>query len=287
MLTTSTCSTRSTCDSKWKKKKVGAHKWGSDPPFQERRTYALRSVKQTDGAHRSSSGNVTHVLTHNVPRRLQSSRVQLWVTPRRTKPCVPFSTHPARSRVARAPALPHTRTVPRGSRGRLSPLAVTRASPTVSLYLPRRQDAGRRWLHSCHRSPPLSPSGSADWGPLCFQQVPWSRRSYSFSLATKPPRPTALTAVVPVPMGSMLKKSGRGSSGEGGEASGKASVICNQLCFYFRRLCPFRWHRLLLFPAAYQEQGEGRGSWIVLPSDASWKQEVKRLGPPRQCLATG
>lgn len=148
-------------------------------------------------------------------------------------------------RTQRAPGLrahphSHTRTVPRGSRGRLSPLAVTRASPTVSLYLPRRQDAGRRWLHSCHRSPPLSPSGSADWGPLCFQQVPWSRRSYSFSLATKPPRPTALTAVVPVPMGSMLKKSGRGSSGEGGEASGKASVICNQLCFYFRRLCPFR-----------------------------------------------
>lgn len=148
-------------------------------------------------------------------------------------------------RTQRAPGLrahphSHTRTVPRGSRGRLSPLAVTRASPTVSLYLPRRQDAGRRWLHSCHRSPPLSPSGSADWGPLCFQQVPWSRRSYSFSLATKPPRPTALTAVVQVPMGSMLKKSGRGSSGEGGEASGKASVICNQLCFYFRRLCPFR-----------------------------------------------
>lgn len=145
MLTTSTCSTRSTCDSKWKKK-MGAHKWGSDPPFQERRTYALRSVKQTDGAHRSSSGNVTHVLTHNVPRRLQSSRVQLWVTPRRTKPCVPFSTHPARSRAARAPALPHTHS-PEGLTGTALPSSGHPSQPH-GLTLPPAQ-AGCR--------PPLAP----------------------------------------------------------------------------------------------------------------------------------
>lgn len=138
----------------------------------------------------------------------------------------------------RAHALPRTRTVRRGSRGQLSPLAVTRASPAVSLYLPRRQDAGRHWLHSCLRSPPLSPSGSADWGPLCFQQVPWS----PLDLQLLPRHRTTPTYRADsnghCPHGQHAKEEWEGL--EGGRPSGKASVICNQLCFYFRRLCPFR-----------------------------------------------
>lgn len=45
-------------------------------------------------------------------------------------------------------------------------------SPFASLYLWSRKDACRCWLCRCHQSLLVSPSGSADWGPLCFQQVP-------------------------------------------------------------------------------------------------------------------
>ena len=53
------------------------------------------------------------------------------------------------------------------------------------------------------------------------------------------------------------------------KTSSKANVICDQLCFYFRKLCPFRWHTPLLFQAAYHRRWEGRISrGLFLPADA-------------------
>lgn len=117
---------------------------------------------------------VTPVSTHRVPRRLRSPA---WMAlghsvSHRTLPSCLHApgTLPGCART-RTPTHTHS---PKGLAGMTVPSSGHPSQPGVSLYLPRRQDAGRRWLHSCLRSPPLSPSGSAVWGPLCFQQVPWS-----------------------------------------------------------------------------------------------------------------
>lgn len=111
-----------------------------------------------------------------------------------TRSCPLVSRHLARSR-GHTQAHAHTR-VRHASSALLSPSP----SQAASLYLAPREDAGRRWLCRCHQSPPLAPSVSADWGPLRFQQVPWSRRSYSRSLGTKPPRLPQLTRAVTFPI---------------------------------------------------------------------------------------
>lgn len=111
-----------------------------------------------------------------------------------TRSCPLVSRHLARSR---GHTHAHART-----RVRHASSALLSRSPgqAASLYLAPREDAGRRWLCRCHQPPPLAPSVSADWGPLRFQQVPWSRRSYSRSLGTKPPRLPQLTQAVTFPM---------------------------------------------------------------------------------------
>ena len=111
-----------------------------------------------------------------------------------TRSCPLVSRHLARSR-GHTQAHAHTRV-----RHASSALLSRSPSQTAWLYLAPREDAGRRWLCRCHQSPPLAPSVSADWGPLRFQQVPWSRRSYSRSLGTKPPRLPQLTRAVTFPI---------------------------------------------------------------------------------------
>lgn len=132
----------------------------ADQPFQNEKTYTLYYVNATDGTHQSSGGYVTHVFNRS-PKKTSILTLQF--------AC------PIRPRLALMPAPPALS--PPGDLGHSGPQAIAARPAPGALYLPRRQDAGRRGLRSCHPSPPLSLSGSADWGPLCFQQVPWSRRS--------------------------------------------------------------------------------------------------------------
>ena len=144
--------------------------------FSKWKRFIHHTVNTADGARLMSSGTSTFTL-------------ELLVTPP-SRSCPLVSRHLARSRV-------HTHTRVRHAP---SSLLSRSPSPAASLYLSPREDAGRRWLCRCHQSRLLAPSVSADWGPLRFQQVPWSRRSYSRSLGTKPPWLPPLTRAVTFPM---------------------------------------------------------------------------------------
>ena len=175
------------CDKKWKKKMCVC---GGVRGCLHRRDYLANFSKWKrfipDTAHTEEG------------TRLRSSETSVFtlelLVASPTRSCPLVSRHLARSR-GHTQAHAHTRV-----RHASSALLSRSPSQAASLYLAPREDAGRRWLCRCHQSPPLAPSVSADWGPLRFQQVPWSRRSYSRSLGTKPPRLPQLTRAVTFPI---------------------------------------------------------------------------------------
>lgn len=147
--------------------------------------------------------------------------------PHSTAPWHPFShqplsllsTHLARSRVH--PHLhPETATPPAGPQPSCLalPLAQGGCRPPLALSLPSVSAA--------------LPFGLSKPGPSAFSTGTMVAGKLQAFPPRKPPGLPPLTGGVTCPMVPCSKRVKK--------TSGKAYVICDQLCFYFRRLCPFR-----------------------------------------------
>lgn len=132
--------------------------------------------------------------------------------------------------------------------------------PPLYLLQPGACGGGGGCCGGCSPRPPLlSWAGSAGRGPPCSAQVPSPPSLHlgagALQRAAVLPRPARRAQVV-----FLMATSCRSRL----KPNANHKVVREQLCCYFRRLCPLRWHRLLLFLGAYCRRGEGRLSEVLL-----------------------